>query len=271
MDAFLARSHLKNYRRIVIKIGTNTIIDSTGAFNKFLASNLAEDIVSLKASGREFIIVSSGAIGLGNRRMGWQKTENDDLDLVKKQCAASVGQAILMRSYQECFETSGLTVSQLLLTYADLEDQKRASTVKTLMEKIIESGIIAVINENDSVSAEEITFGDNDILSARISCLIGAGLLVILSNIDGFCKNMESMETISHISAITPEITECISKDRSIDGTGGMSSKIIAAEIASACGTETIIAKGAEKNIIKRILDGENIGTLITLNGGNSR
>lgn len=271
MDAFLARSHLKNTRRIVIKIGTNTIIDSTGAFNKALACGLAEDIVSLRQIGCEFIIVSSGAIGLGNRRLCWLKSESDDLDLVKKQCAASVGQAILMRSYQECFETSGLTVSQLLLTYGDLDDLARKSTVKNLMEKFIETGIIAVINENDSVSAEEITFGDNDILSARISCLVGAGLLIILSNIDGFYRNIESRETISHISAITPEIAQCISKDRSIDGTGGMSSKIIAAEIASSCGTETIIAKGAEKSIIKRILYGENIGTLITLNGGNSR
>lgn len=269
MDVFLARSHLKNAKRIVIKIGTNTIIGSDGAFNKSLAHSLAEDIAYLRQIGHEFIIVSSGAIGLGNRRMGWLKTDNDSL--VKKQCAASIGQAILMRSYQECFETTGLTVSQLLLTYGDLEDPGRISTVKALMDHIIETGIIAVINENDSVSAEEITFGDNDILSARISCLVGADLLVILSNIDGFYKNFESRETMSHITAITPEITQCISKSTSGDGTGGMTSKIIAAKIASDCGAETIIAKGTEKNIIKRIFDGEDIGTLITLNGGNGR
>ncbi len=267
MNAILHRAALKKSKRIVIKIGTNTILTPVGTFNHNLIKDLAKQINDLKNTGKEFTIVSSGAIALGNRHMRWQKTK----DIIMNQCSASIGQTLLMHSYHKCFKEHSLTVSQLLLTYSDIFDTKKEATIRNLTKKLIELDIIPIINENDSVSTEEITFGDNDILSAHISRLIKADLLIILTNTNGLYKDIEKQDTINFIETIDTEIHGCIHHTISTEGKGGMSSKLLASELAAKHGIKTVIAQGAEKNIIKKILNGETTGTLLNLNGGNRK
>ena len=267
MDAILHRAALKKSKKIVIKIGTNTIIDKDGKFNHNIIKNLARDIHDLKFTGRQFTIVSSGAIGLGNHHMQWQKTK----DILMNQCSASIGQTLLMHAYHNCFKEHSLTVSQLLLTYSDIFDTKKETVIRNLTKKLIEQGIIPIINENDSVSTEEITFGDNDILSAHVSGLINADLLIILTDTDGLYKDIEKEDTINFIETIDPQIHACIHPKKSKEGKGGMSSKLLASGLAAKHGIKTVIAQGTEKNIIKKILNGETTGTLLNLNGGNRK
>ncbi|MFH1432719.1 MAG: glutamate 5-kinase [archaeon] len=267
MDVIPYRNELKECRRIVIKIGTNTIIDSDGRFNHSLIRSIAEEIRDLKKEERQFAIVTSGAIGLGNRHMGWKKTES----IVDNQCAASVGQALLMHAYHDCFKEHGLIVSQILLTYSDIFDPRRETTIRNLTKRLLETGMIPIINENDSVSTEEISFGDNDILSAHVARLTEADLLILLTNTDGLYRDIKKEDTINVIENIDPEIKKYISEKKSPDGKGGMSSKLIAAELAKESGILTVIAKGTEKDIIKRILSGEHTGTLFSLNGGRKK
>lgn len=265
MDAILHRAALKKSKKIVIKIGTNTILTPKGTFNNNLIKDLAKQINDLE--DKEFTIVSSGAIALGNRHMKWQKTK----DILMNQCSASIGQTILMHSYHNCFKKHSLIVSQLLLTYSDIFDTKKEATIRNLTKKLIKLNIIPIINENDSVSTEEITFGDNDILSAHISRLINADLLIILTNTDGLYKNIEKKDTINIIETINTEIHNCIHPAISNEGKGGMSSKLYASELAAKHNIKTVIAQGTEKNIIKKILNGENTGTLLNLDGGNRK
>lgn len=213
------------------------------------------------------MIVSSGAIGLGNNHLRWNKTN----DLILNQCSASVGQNLLLHSYSNCFKKHGVVISQLLLTHEDIADAKRKVNIRNLIEKLMELGIVAIINENDSVSTEEITFGDNDILSAYVSALIEADLLIILSDVNGLYRNLETEEIINFVESIDSEIKRCISKNKSELGKGGMPSKLIAAQLAASSNTITVVANSNEKNVIKRILNGESVGTLFCLNGGNKK
>ena len=259
------RNQLKKANRIVIKLGTNTIIDGNGKFNYCFINELIKQISHLKDEGREIIIVSSGAIGLGNNYLGWLKTN----DLVLNQCSASVGQNLLMNSYANCFNEHGIAISQLLLTHDDINDSKRKLNIKCLIEKLMNKGIIVIINENDSVSTEEITFGDNDILSALVSNLINADLLILLSNVNGLYKDINYEEIVNFVEKIDYRIRNCVSRNKSQFGKGGMRSKLRAVQLASASNTFTVIANSKEKEVIKKIIKGENIGTLFYLNGGN--
>jgi glutamate 5-kinase len=252
---FLVRNDLWKAKRIVIKIGTNTIT-SNGKFNKSFAKNLTKELNKI---GKEIIIVSSGAICLGNNHVGWEKSNNK----TKKQCASTIGQGLLIQKYNEILK-GNMFVSQLLLTRADLKCTERKNFVREIISHSLKNNILTIINENDSLSTEEITFGDNDILSAHIANLIGADLLILLTNVDGIYSNMETKQKIFYVKNIK-DVQQLVCSVFSSNGTGGMRSKIKAAEIASFCGAKTIIAKGLEKNRLTRILSGENIGTLIDL------
>ncbi|HLC56984.1 MAG TPA: glutamate 5-kinase, partial [Candidatus Nanoarchaeia archaeon] len=173
MIVFLARKELKNTKRIVIKLGTNIVINQNGRFNSKLITSLLKEISSLKDSGKSFILVSSGAIGLGNNSLNWKKAK----DTLLNQCSASVGQSLLMHEYRSCSNPLGIAIAQVLLTREDLKSSKRKERIKNLIEKLTGLNVLAIINENDSVSTEEITFGDNDILSAHIAQLFNADLL----------------------------------------------------------------------------------------------
>jgi len=264
---FLLRNQLKKANRIVIKLGTNAIIDDNGKFNYCFINGLIKQISYLKNEGKQIIIISSGAIGLGNNNLGWQKTD----DLVLNQCSASVGQNLLMNSYAKCFSQYGITISQLLLTHEDINDSKRNTNIKSLIEKLMNLGIIAIINENDSVSTEEITFGDNDLLSACVSNLLDADLLILLSDVNGLYRNVKNEEIVDFVENIDSKIKKYVCRNKSKLGKGGMHSKLIAAQLVSASNTFTVIASSGEKEVIKRIIRGDNIGTLFYLNGDISK
>lgn len=258
MSYFLVRNNLKKAKRIVIKIGTNTITNN-GEFNKEFAENLLNEIIYLTKMGKEIILVSSGAIGIGNKHLGWTK----DTDKTKKQYSASIGQSLLIQKYNELL-SGKMFVSQILLTRADLKCLERKNYVKQIIEFSIKNNTLTIINENDSLSTEELTFGDNDVLSAHITNLVGADLLILLTNVDGLYSNINEGKKVSFVTKIE-DVQQLVCSVLSSNGTGGMNSKLKAAEIASFCGAKTIIANGQEINRLQKILSGENIGTLFEL------
>ena len=263
MSLFLVRKQLKKAEKIVIKLGTNTVLDSIGNFNQDLISSLLEEILLLREKGKKIILVSSGAIGLGNTHMHWERSQ----DLLLNQCSASIGQSLLMHAYKSCADVLGIKIAWVLLTREDFKDQTRLGRIKKVLERLTNLGVLVIINENDAVSTEEITFGDNDILAANVAKIVGAELLVLLSNVDGVYKDFASKEVISLITSINQEMQACIQQGTSTGGKGGMSSKYLAA--AQASSALTVVANGSKKNSISKIVNGENLGTLFWLRPRN--
>jgi glutamate 5-kinase len=240
---------IKQAKRIVIKIGTNTLTNN-GEFNHYLIEALAKEIADFQNQGKEFIIVSSGAVGIGKTIF---KSENKCL-------LATIGQSKMMHCYEHCFEKVNLTISQLLLTKNHfLEEQDH---IKKLLNNAIESKIITIINENDIVSKELNTFGDNDLLSAKICNLINADLQILLTNVNGIYKNKN--KKVLKYSKNIEKLNSLIYKEKSTLGTGGMQSKILSAQIASTSKTKTIIANGNQTNLLNKIFQAKT-GTILNL------
>jgi glutamate 5-kinase len=258
---FLVRNQLNKAKRIIIKLGTSTILKENGIFNYELINGFIKEIIKLKAQGKEIVIVSSGAVGLGNNHLTWQKSE----DKLLNKCSASIGQSKLMYSYQNSFDKFNLSIAQLLLTNKNFKTNRRKKRIKNVLEKLLEIGIIPIINENDSITESETSFGDNDILAGHISNITKANLLIILSNVDGIYRNYIKKDVINYISKTDSTIKNYVTSNRSSFGKGGMMSKIHAAKICSQTNTMTVIANGQEKNILLKIINGKNIGTLINL------
>lgn len=261
MPAATARNQLKQAKRYVIKIGTNTLLTDQGAFNYEFALHLAGQIQHLRQHGREFILVSSGAIGLGRHFLGWKKSA----DITLSQTAASVGQAILMHHYAKVFQKTEQTISQVLLTHYDMLHSQNRQNIQNLLDHQLKLGLLPIINENDSVSTEDITFGDNDILSGYVSNMVKAEVLVLLTNVNGLYRNIDTQERMGFVPKITDAITECISEGKSSMGKGGMMSKILAAQLAAQSGTRTLVVNGLQPDVLNRISEGADIGTLFAL------
>ncbi len=249
-------------KRIVVKVGTSSF---TGKRQNLQESNPALDqlvgeICDLAAEGHEMILVTSGAIGAGVKELGWAKRPED---LSKKQAAAAVGQVTLMRTYQKLFRSRGLHVAQILLTRDDFEDRGRYLNARNTLLKLLELGVVPVINENDTVAVEEIQFGDNDRLSALVAVKTDADLLVILSDVDGLIRERDGKkEVISVVPKITSEVEKLAWRGvKGALGTGGMTSKIEAAKITTASGITTHIANANAKRVLSGIVEGKNIGT----------
>ncbi len=258
-----SRNHLTQAHRIVIKLGSTSIVNENGQFNTMFITSLARQIKDLTSQGKQVILVSSGAIGLGNAHLQWNNRD----DILLNQCAAAVGQNILMSSYLQCFKEHGLVASQVLLTHNDL---KNPEGIKLLLKKHMNLGIIAVINENDSVSTEEITFGDNDLLSARVANIVDADLLVLLSDVNGLYSDVESKKVVGFVGTINSETEKYVNGDGSALGKGGMKSKLMAAQMAGKSNTKTIIAAAHKDNVLHKILSGEGIGTLFDVADGQT-
>jgi len=261
------RAKLADTRRVVIKVGTSTITYNNGRFNLTNLEFLCRSIANQMNQGREVILVSSGAIGVGvgRLRLG-RKPQN----IREKQAVAAVGQCELMSMYSRLFADYGYVAAQVLLTKDDIDDEITRGNISNTFAALIEKEIIPVVNENDTVSTREIyhngTFGDNDNLSAIVASLVGADLLIILSDIDGLydCdphKN-EQASLITTVGEITEKIEKIAGGEGSKRGTGGMRSKVTAARIATAAGIDTIIANGSTPRIIDAILAGRETGTL---------
>lgn len=250
--------YLKDVKRIVVKVGTS-IITENGVISIERLSALVSDIISLKKRGYSVALVSSGAISAG---AGALKKKRENLSIPEKQALAAVGQAILMKEYRKGFLSSNIDVGQILLTEDDVNDRRRFLNARHTFNKLLEFGVVPIVNENDSVVTKEIRFGDNDTLSAHVANLIEADLLILLSDVDGFCMDLSNPVPVEEIYAINDDIVKCAGGSGSVHGTGGMASKLRAAEIIMRSGEMMIIANGKKRDVLNRIMDGEKTGTL---------
>ena len=248
--------------RIVIKVGTSTLTHKSGCVNIRRIESLCKIISDMMNAGNEVILVSSGAIGMG---VGKLKLHERPKDIAGKQAAAAVGQCELMYIYDKEFTSHNHTVAQILLTAPDLECEDRHNKFRATMSRLIELGAIPIINENDTVATEEIEFGDNDTLAARVASSIGADLLVLLSDIDGLYTadphKCADAKLIHKVEALTPEIMALAGDAGSALGTGGMKTKLHAAEFCYDANCEMVILNGAEPNLLYDLFEGKEVGT----------
>jgi glutamate 5-kinase len=260
------RSELKNSKRIVVKVGTSTLTHNNGKLNFIRMDRLALVLSELMNDNREIILVSSGAIGVGMGKFNFRKRP---AAMGMKQALAAVGQCELMNIYSRLFATYNQTVAQILLTKTDVDDVIKRKNVMNTFRSLMEFGVIPIVNENDTVSVDEIKsltmFGDNDTLSAVVAKLVSADLLIILSDIDGlFDMNPNNHKNSRLISLVKDldSVRKCAEGSDSLQGTGGMITKLDAAEIATEAGVNMVIANGTDPMIIMKILEGQQIGTL---------
>ena len=249
---------LAQARRVVVKVGSALLVDAdSGRVNRAWLETLVEDLLRLRRRDQHVILVSSGAIALGRRRLGLNR---DALRLEESQAAAAVGQIRLAHAYKELFEEHGVTVAQMLLTLEDSERRRRYLNARATLESLLELGALPVINENDTVATAEIRYGDNDRLAARVAQMAGAECLVLLSDVDGLYSadpnkdgRARIVPEVRHISA---EIEAMAGSSASTVGSGGMTAKILAAKIAVAAGCHMCIAAGHHRHPLRRLEEG---------------
>ncbi len=248
--------------KAVIKVGTSTIAHDGGRLNIRRVEELTKVLSDLKNAGHEIILVSSGAIGMGVGKLGLDKRPTD---MPTKQAAAAVGQCELMYTYDRLFSEYNHTVAQILLTASDVKDEKRHENFKNTLSRLIELGVLPIINENDTIATEEIAVGDNDTLAAIVAESAGAELLVLISDIDGLYTADPHKDAnavlIPTVSQITDEIVALGGEKGSNLGTGGMKTKLSAASIATEAGCDMVIANGTDPKILYDIFDGKSVGT----------
>ena len=248
--------------RVVIKIGTSTLAHSTGRINIRRVEELCKVLSDIKNAGNEIILVSSGAIGMG---VGKLSLPGRPADIRTKQAAAAVGQCELMYVYDKLFSEYNHTVAQILITGDDIDHTDRKTNFENTMRRLLELGVLPIVNENDSISTQEIEIGDNDTLGAIVATTISADLLIILSDIDGLFTadpHTDSNAKLLHkVEKITPEIEAMIGGAGTKLGTGGMITKIKAAKMTTARGIDMVIANGKDPDILYDILEGKEIGT----------
>ncbi len=255
-------SSLANAKRIVFKVGTSTLTYAGGGINIRRVEKLVKVLSELKNQGKDIILVTSGAISVGMGVMGIKQRPDETR---KKQALAAIGQLELMDFYSRLFSDYNHTVAQLLLTKDVVDNDVLKENAVNTFETLLSFGAVPIVNENDSISAEQIEFGDNDTLSAIVAKLIGADLLVILSDIDGLYDSNPSTpgaKLISRVEGITDEIKAAAGGAGTSRGTGGMATKLAAAEIANGAGIDMFILNGSDPFIIYSLLDGEKTGTL---------
>ncbi len=248
--------NMKKYKRIVIKIGTKVITSRDGMLDKRRLKALVRQIACIKSKGLEVILVTSGAIGTGMGLLGIKKRP---VKLNELQATAAIGQSHLMHFYSKYFHEKGYRVGQILLTREDFNDGKRYANIKSTIETLLKHKVAPIINENDTVSTEEIKFGDNDQLARLVSELCGADKLILLTDVDGLLD--ENRKVISVIKKITPKILKLGTSSACELGTGGMVTKLAAARAVTESGVECVIANGKRKDVLIKILDSKGIGS----------
>ena len=242
-------------KTLVVKIGTSTVVRA-GAINEALIADLARQSAFLRDDGWRVVIVSSGAVRAGLNVIERERANS----VVEKQAAAAIGQSLLMRAYRVAFAPHGLNVAQLLLTRADLGERRRFLNARHTFEQLFKWDVVPIVNENDTVSTEEIRVGDNDTLAALTALVAQADKVLLLSDVDGFYLPGHN-EPEAEIAAITPEVEAAAGGAGSASGTGGMRTKLEAARIATDAGIELVIANGSAPDVVARVASGENIGT----------
>jgi glutamate 5-kinase len=262
---------LKAARRLVIKVGTSTVTGAEGELCTARMEPIVRSISSLMKGGRQVVLVSSGAVGLGRGWLGLHRSRLSDM--VTKQACAAVGQSLLMDAYKDLFSTWGVKIAQVLLTEEDFTNWRRYSNLRQTMEKLLGFGVLPIVNENDTVSTAELesigpetrtaAFSDNDRLAALVMSGLEAEALVLLTNVDGLLQQKTAdgkSKIISLVEEITPEL-KALASGPSASGRGGMRTKLEAAEIAMNCGGTAVIANGQTEGVLDRVFAGETIGT----------
>lgn len=256
--------NFEQVKRVVIKIGTSTLSTDDGVNRKYIQS-LAKEVSWLVNTGRQVLIVSSGAIGMGAKQL---EIAGPVTDMEMRQACAATGQPLLMHAYHEAFSAFGLTVSQVLVTAEVLDKRKTYLNLRNTIEGLLKLGTIPIINENDCVSTDEIgtAFGDNDKLSALVASKIDADLLIMITDIDALYdkdpRKHDDAKAIRQVQEITAEIIKAAGKKGSDYSTGGMKTKLTAAKMVSTAGCRMVLANGSEPDVIQKIMQGETIGTV---------
>lgn len=249
-------------RRIVVKIGSAVLTGEKG-LDRVMIHRIGDQIAELRSEGREVVVVSSGAIASGMKKLGLTEKPKS---IPYKQATAAVGQSFLMQAWEEAFDKHDILVAQVLLTGDDLGHRQRYLNARNTLETLIEWNIVPIINENDTVAVEEIKFGDNDQLAVLIGGLIGADLVVILTDTEGLYdhdpRESPSAKLITEIHKVDRRVLACASSQTSSTGTGGMLSKLLAARKSLAIGVPLVIAPGRERDVLLRLTKGECLGTL---------
>jgi glutamate 5-kinase len=245
------RAIIARAKRIVVKIG------SRGVTAEDTARKLAHALAGVRAQKRSAVLVSSGAIALGTKKLGYKHRPKE---MAKLQAAAAAGQSLLMRVYEEAFAAENIPVAQVLLTHADLADRVRANNARAALAALLEAGAVPILNENDSVAVDEIKFGDNDQLSAMVTPLVDADLLVLLSDVEGLLDARGARVPI--VRDVARDALPLVRPSKGTLGSGGMTSKVEAARRATMAGAHVLIADAGADGVLERALAGEDIGTL---------
>jgi glutamate 5-kinase len=264
---------IKAARRITVKVGSSLLVDSKGdGVRRDWLASLAADLGKVRANGRQVVLVSSGAVALGRRRLSLKHSAR----LALKQAAAASGQPLLMRAWEEALAPFGIPTAQLLLTLDDTESRRRWLNARATIEVLLGNGALPIVNENDTVATEEIRYGDNDRLSARVAQMIQSDLLILLSDVDGLYtgdpRRDSEAKHVPHVASLSDEVEGWAgSASASGVGSGGMRTKLAAARIAQGFGCATIIASGHEDHPLARLESDEARATVIDAKGSPTR
>ncbi|HCA50887.1 MAG: glutamate 5-kinase [Rhodopirellula sp.] len=269
MSDLLRQEVTATAEKIVVKVGTRVLTDAQGKLDLQRMNALANQLVAIADSGRQVVLVSSGAVGAGMNRLSM---ETRPTDVATLQAIAAVGQTDLMQTYQKLFQEQGRLAAQVLLTANELDDRVSYLNVRNTLLELLELQVIPVVNENDTVSVDELqtTFGDNDQLAGLVTNLLGAQLLIILSDVDGlFTGNPEddTSELVPTVISLDETIAGYVQESSGGLGTGGMGSKLQAVRMVTSAGENAVIANGRESEVLTRILAGESLGTLFVAEG----
>lgn len=249
-------------KRIVVKVGTSSLVDDGGALSRQKMTALIEQLAAVKKAKRDVVLVSSGAIRAGMQQLGLTARPKT---IPEKQASAAVGQSFLMQTYTELFSRSGIVPAQVLVTWDDFHNRMRYLNARNTLYTLLRLGCFPIVNENDTVATDEIRFGENDTLSALVAACVGADLLVNLSDVDGLYdadpRAGGACKLIEEVPKITDEIERIAGGTSGLCGSGGMRSKIEAAKIATSSGVRMIIANASRENVIIDAVAGKNVGT----------
>ena len=262
------RAELKDKKRIVVKVGTSSLIHvETGELDLIKVEHLVRELTDLRSKGKDVILVTSGAIGVGSKAAGFK--EKPDTVPLKQACAA-IGQARLMMIYQKFFAEYNQVTAQVLMTRNTMLNANNRRNAQNTFEELLALGAIPVVNANDSISTFENLHGDNDTLSAVVVSLVGADLLILLSDINGLYTDNPSTNPdakfVPFVDMVDDELKDMGKESASGVGTGGMATKLIAAELATSAGADMVIANGRNMNVIHKIIDGQPYGTFFRSN-----
>ena len=244
---------------VVVKIGTNVLTGDTGGVDTALVSHLAGSIAQLCKRGLKVTVVSSGAVGAGVDMVGLTRRPDD---LPRQQACAAVGQAHLMRTFDASLKRRGYHAAQILITRDDFENRARYLNIRNCINALHELGAVPILNENDTVSVDELRYGDNDIIAALVTNNLRADVLVLLTVVDGLCRDAARGDVIDVVEKLSPAIERVVDSTRSRLGTGGMASKLDAVKMVTEAGEAAVIANGRRPKVLLEILDGKKVGTL---------